>query len=173
MKFVVGSQNPVKAAAVETALERYQLTVSAVAVDSGVSEQPSSVEETITGAKTRAKRALAAESGDYGVGLEGGVARFDGELYLIMWAAVTDGDKMNCGSGPSLQLPSVVSNRLEAGRELGPVVDDLLGTKDIARAGGAAGAFTDGLIDREQALAGAVACAFGPFVTSEYDRETI
>ncbi|MFP9062105.1 inosine/xanthosine triphosphatase [Natrialbaceae archaeon A-chndr2] len=170
MKFVVGSQNPVKAAAVETALERYQPTIRSVAVDSGVSEQPSTVEETISGAKTRAKRALAAEKGDYGVGLEGGVARFDGELYLIMWAAITDGERIGCGSGPSLRLPEVVSAQLEAGRELGPVVDDLLGTDDIARAGGAAGAFTDGLIDREEALAGAVACAFGPFVTNEYDR---
>ncbi|MCU4750793.1 inosine/xanthosine triphosphatase [Halobacteria archaeon AArc-curdl1] len=170
MKFVVGSQNPVKAAAVETALERYQPTVRPVAVDSGVSEQPSDVDETITGAKTRAKRALAAADGEYGVGLEGGVARFNDELYLIMWAAVTDGERICCGSGPSLRLPDVVSAQLEAGRELGPVVDDLLGTDDIARAGGAAGAFTNGLIDREEALAGAVACAFGPFVTSEYER---
>ncbi|ELY89322.1 DUF84 family protein [Natrialba taiwanensis] len=180
MNVVVGSTNPVKIGAVERTLERFEPTVTAVAVDSGVSEQPWSVEETITGARNRARRAYRvladkpdSEPPDYGVGLEGGVARFDGtdSLSLIMWAAVTDGTHTDVGSGPSLRLPDDVTSRLEAGDELGPVMDDLLETTGVAETEGAAGVLTDGLTDRTQALAEGVACAFGPFLTGYYDRE--
>lgn len=173
MKLAVGSTNPVKVDAVERTLAGYEPTVTAVDVDSGVSEQPWSIEETVTGAENRARRALAAADADsdYGVGLEGGVARLDGTpgLSLIMWAAVTDGERVGRGGGPTLRLPDGVAARLDDGAELGPVMDDLLGTENVAESDGAAGALTDGLTDRADALGEAVACAFGPFVTPYYD----
>ncbi|WP_049922780.1 inosine/xanthosine triphosphatase [Halopiger djelfimassiliensis] len=170
MHVAVGSTNPVKIEAVERTLERFDPTVTAAAVDSGVPEQPWSVAETADGAETRARRALDATDADYGVGLEGGVARFEGVpgLSLIMWAAVTDGNRTERGSGPTLRLPDSVARRLEDGAELGPVMDDLLGTNGIAESEGAAGVLTDGLTDRKRALGEAVACAFGPFRTTHY-----
>jgi inosine/xanthosine triphosphatase len=174
MKLAVGSTNPVKIDAVERTLERYEPTVIAVDVDSGVDEQPRSIEETVTGAETRARRALAATDADYGVGLEGGVARLEGTpgLSLIMWGAVTDGTRMERGGGPTLRLPDSVARKLADGAELGPVMDELLGTEDVAEKEGAAGALTDGLTDRTQALGNAVACSFGPFVTEYYDIDS-
>ncbi|ADD06358.1 putative non-canonical purine NTP phosphatase [Natrialba magadii ATCC 43099] len=189
MEIAVGSTNPVKVDAVERTLESHALlepTVTPVAVDSGVPEQPWSVAETSTGARNRARRAYEAgafdrtDEGateevtvapDYAVGLEGGVARFDGVdgLSLIMWAAVTDGDRLEVGSGPSLRLPDEVACRLENGEELGPVMDDVLDTTGIAETNGAAGVLTDGLTDRTRALGAGVACAFGPFLTAYYD----
>jgi non-canonical (house-cleaning) NTP pyrophosphatase len=47
-------------------------------------------------------------------------------------------------------------------------MDDVLGTEGIAEREGAAGVLTDGRIDREAALATAVAGALGPFVTDFY-----
>ncbi|SDJ97262.1 inosine/xanthosine triphosphatase [Natronorubrum texcoconense] len=169
MDVAVGSTNPVKVDAVERTLERYQPSVSAIAVDSGVPEQPWSVEETVTGAENRARRALAATDADYGVGLEGGVARIEGVpgLSLIMWAAATDGDRLERGGGPTFSLPDDVARRLEDGAELGPVMDDRHGTNGIAERDGAAGILTDGLTNRSQALSEAVACAVGPFVTDD------
>lgn len=174
MNLAVGSTNPVKIDAVERTLERYDPTVIAVDVDSGVSDQPRSIEETVTGAENRARRALAATDADYGVGLEGGVARVEGTagLSLIMWGAVTDGDRTERGGGPTLRLPDGVAGRLEKGAELGPVMDDLLGTEGVAKADGAVGVFTDGLTDRTRALGEAVACSFGPFVTDYYDTSS-
>lgn len=171
MELAVGSRNPIKIDAVEKTLERYEPTVIAVDVDSGVDEQPWSIEETITGAENRAQRALAATDADYGVGLEGGVARLDGApgLSLIMWGAVTDGDRMERGGGPSIRLPDSVARKLTDGAELGPVMDDLLGAEDVAEKEGAAGALTGGLTDRTRALGDAVASSFGPFVTEYYD----
>ncbi|WP_137289567.1 DUF84 family protein [Natronorubrum halophilum] len=174
MNVAVGSTNPVKVDAVERTLERFRPSVTAVAVDSGVPEQPWSIEETVTGAENRARRALAASDGEYGVGLEGGVARLDGVpgVSLIMWAAATDGDRMERGGGPTLRLPDDVARRLENGAELGPVMDDRLGTDGIAEADGAAGVLTAGLTDRTKALGEAVACAFGPFVADDRDSTT-
>lgn len=170
MHVAVGSENSVKVSATERALAgRLDATVTGVAVDSGVPEQPRGHEQTLTGARTRAERAVAAGA-DLGVGIEGGVATFPGAgcLFLIMWAAVTDGDRRSVGTGPSLQLPATVAERVRDGAELGPVMDDLLGTDDLAKNAGAAGALTDGIIDRESALVHAVAAASGPFVTDLY-----
>jgi inosine/xanthosine triphosphatase len=144
--------------------------VVAEPVDSGVSEQPTGHEETVTGAETRARNALGSGDYDLGVGLEGGVARFEGTdgLFLVMWAAVTDGERMGHGSGPSFRLPDGIAERVEAGEELGPVMDDVLGENDVAKKQGAAGAFSDGVVDRDDALAAGVAAAMGPFVTDQY-----
>ncbi|WP_265110372.1 inosine/xanthosine triphosphatase [Halosolutus halophilus] len=171
MNVAVGSTNPVKVAAVERTLDRFDPTVTAVAVDSGVPEQPWSIEETVTGAENRARRARAATDATYGVGLEGGVARLDGVqgLSLIMWAAATDGQRLVRGGGPTLRLPDRVASRLEDGEELGPVMDDVLGTENVAESEGAIGVLTDGMTDRTRALGEAVACAFGPFVRSTHD----
>ena len=188
----VGSGNPVKRRAVELALgsaadddlpsDPTGVAVESVPVDSGVSEQPTGHAETIAGAENRAAAVLDAEprggagapddgaTYDLGVGVEGGVAGFDGAdgRYLIMWAAVTDGDRVGRAAGPSLALPANVAARIDDGAELGPVMDDLLGTDGVATRGGAVGALTNGRVDRAEALAAAVSGALGPFVAELY-----
>ena len=193
MRVGVGSGNPVKRRAVERVLEAHEADetveaagsgdpvradpprvdsprVDAVPVDSGVSEQPTGHAETVAGAENRAAAVLEAGEYDLGIGLEGGVARFEGagDLFLVMWAAVDDGDRVGRGAGPSLRLPDDVAARVEGGAELGPVMDDVLDTTGVARRGGAAGALTNGGIDRAGALADAVAGALGPFVSDLY-----
>ncbi|WP_418282382.1 DUF84 family protein [Halorubrum sp. DTA98] len=171
MRIGVGSGNPVKRRAVERAVADGP-TVEAVPVPSGVSEQPRGHEETVAGAENRASAVLAEGGYDLGVGIEGGVAEFDGVdgLFLVMWAVVDDGSRTGHGAGPSLRLPEPVATRLDDGDELGPVMDDVLDTTGIARRGGAAGALTDGRVDRAAALSTAVAGAFGPFVSELYGR---
>jgi inosine/xanthosine triphosphatase len=179
----VGSGNPVKRRAVERALETAGLendggegppseppTVESVPVASGVSEQPAGHAETVAGAENRAAAVREEGAYDLGVGLEGGVARFEGVdgLFLVMWAAVDDGDRVGRGAGPSLELPDDVAARIEEGAELGPVMDDVLDTTGVARRGGAAGALTNGGLDRADALAAAVSGALGPFVSELY-----
>ncbi|WP_338727690.1 inosine/xanthosine triphosphatase [Haladaptatus sp. DJG-WS-42] len=169
MRVGVGSQNPVKVRATERAVgDVLSTTVEAVAVESGVGEQPYGLDETITGAENRARAVL--DTGDYelGVGIEGGVAPIEGDLYLVMWAAVTDGEIVGKGAGPSLVLPDAIATRIEEGEELGPVMDDVLDMTNVAKKQGAAGALTAGVVDREDALTHAVAGALGPFVSSLY-----
>lgn len=178
MNVAVGSGNPVKRSAVEQVFE--SASVEARSVDSGVSEQPVGYAETITGARTRARRSFGPEVA-YAVGLEGGVAefsasvdgggaadeRFEGAegLFLIMWAAVTDGRRVEVGAGPSVRLPDPIAREVASGAELGPLLNDRLGTDDLARNQGAIGVFTEGRLTRRDALAGAVACAAGPVLS--------
>ncbi|WP_458207198.1 inosine/xanthosine triphosphatase [Haladaptatus sp. NG-SE-30] len=169
MRVGVGSRNPVKVAAVEAVLDGHiDARVEPVTVESGVAEQPFGERETVAGAENRARKA--ASDRDLGVGLEGGVSDVPGTdgLYLIMWAAVTDGETVGRGSGPRLCLPESVARRIRDGEELGPVMDDVLGESDVAKKQGAAGALTDGIIDRQEALEHAVAGALAPFVTDFY-----
>jgi inosine/xanthosine triphosphatase len=188
LRIGVGSGNPVKRRAVELALgsaadldlpgEPTGVAIESVSVDSGVSEQPTGHAETIAGAENRAAAVLesrpansdAADAHDLGVGIEGGVARFDGTdgLFLIMWAAVDDGDRVGRGAGPSIALPADAAARVDDGAELGPVMDDLLDTEGVAKRGGAAGALTNGRVDRAEALAAAVSGALGPFASELY-----
>lgn len=165
MRIAVGSGNPVKRDAVQEALP--EATVESVSVESGVSEQPWGDDETIQGARNRAERALG-DDHDLGVGLEGGVAEQESGLFLIMWAAATDCDRIELGGGPRLRLPGDVAARLHEGEELGPVMDDLLDTSGVAENQGAAGVLTDGVTDRTEALRTATAGALGPFLTAYY-----
>lgn len=237
MRIAVGSTNPVKRGATEDAFASVAgVDIESVAVDSGVSEQPTGHAETIAGAETRARRALAAgvaessdpaaprtrsagdlaseatgspangvsgpSSGrssdgatsgswsdseyDLGVGIEGGVAEFDGSdgLYLVMWAAVTDGETVGQGAGPSIRLPDDIAARVREGEELGPVMDDAFdhensdgrsssgsgaGSRSLKENEGAAGVLSGNIIDRRGALTDAVAGALGPFVTDAYE----
>lgn len=176
MRVAVGSGNPVKRDATANALPDGAV-VDAVSVDSGVSEQPWGESETIEGAGNRARRAIDAGEYDLGVGLEGGVARIHAAgrdsplvegLFLTMWAAATDGDRIEYGGGPRLRLPDPVASRLESGEELGPIMDDRLDTTGVKHDQGAAGVLTGGIVDRESALRHALAGALGPFVTDSY-----
>jgi len=170
MDVAVGSLNPVKETATAQALGDRLASIELVDVDSGVSEQPRGRSETITGAENRAQAALTETDCAYGVGIEGGVAEVDGAegLWLIMWAAVTDGGRWGRGGGPALRLPEEIATRVRDGEELGPVMDDHFDAEGIATNQGAAGVLTDGLIDRESALADSVSAAFGPFIADVY-----
>ena len=174
MERAVGSENPVKRRATERAAPDGAVVV-VVGVDSGVSDQPRGHRACREGAETRARRALDEAGATHGVGIEGGVAGSgeafpdDERLWLVMWAAVTDGDRWGYGTGPSLVLPERVAEPVREGGELGPVLDDYLGTQGIKHGEGAAGVFTGGASDRTSALAHAVAGALGPFVTEHYE----
>jgi len=170
MDVTVGSTNPVKVRAVERALAGREADVSSAGVESGVPKQPRSRAETIEGADNRARRALATTDADLGVGIEGGVTNVEAVdgLFLIMWASVTDGTRVERGGGPSIRLPDAIADRIHAGEELGPVLDDVLDTSGVATEQGAAGVLTDDIVDRESSLVHAVAGALGPFVAGQY-----
>jgi non-canonical (house-cleaning) NTP pyrophosphatase len=87
---VLGSTNPAKLRALEEVVARILPGAEVVGVDvaSGVAEQPRSDVEALRGAEQRGRAAIAARPANYGVGLESGVADFDGGLFCFTWAAV-------------------------------------------------------------------------------------
>jgi inosine/xanthosine triphosphatase len=170
LTIAVGSLNPVKVNAVRLALERagFDFRLQGVAVPSGVAEQPIGLEEIVSGARRRALNARTALGFAWGVGMEGGV-EFDsaGDAWLLGVVAIATAERESLARGGQMLLPPQVAARLRAGAELGPVMDELLGTSNIKQGLGAVGYLTGGLITREAAFFDCFSRALAPLLHPE------
>lgn len=178
MRIVVGSTNPVKIAAVVEAFKKYwsDCNVVGVGIESGVAGQPMSEEETIRGAKNRAKNALNAE-GDYGVGLEGGVTEIEGKLFECAWVCVMRKSQIlnspilkydiGLGGGLYFELPLKVAAQIKQGGELGPIMEEAM-KYDVKRTNGAIGVLTKDQLKRKDAYVQIVLSALIKFVSPEW-----
>ncbi|MEC0303455.1 DUF84 family protein [Terribacillus saccharophilus] len=147
MKMIVGSKNPAKVQAVSAVFgTRWEL--ESAAVDSGVSAQPMSDEETRQGAIQRAIACSKLSGASAGIGLEGGVTEMDDGLYICNWGALAVGDKVWSASGAKLLLPDFIAEPVLSGQELGPVMRAFTSRQDISTTEGAVGVFTDGHMSR-------------------------
>ncbi|RBP93811.1 inosine/xanthosine triphosphatase [Cytobacillus firmus] len=149
MKVIIGSKNPAKILAVQTAFSHYEAVIMSEDVPSGVNDQPFSDEETIKGAINRAYGSLQASRGQIGIGLEGGVQKTEYGLFLCNWGALAEkGQPPIIAGGARIPLPDGVAARLLAGEELGPVMDDYAKKENVRKNEGAVGIFTNGQINR-------------------------
>jgi inosine/xanthosine triphosphatase len=149
MKIIIGSKNPAKNQAVKNAFDNSDFEFVSMDIPSGVNEQPFSDEETINGAINRAVNALKLGEGEIGIGLEGGVQETSHGLLLCNWGALASKDfEPIIAGGARLLLPEEIAQRLRAGEELGPVMDDYAKMKNVRKHEGAIGIFTDGVINR-------------------------
>lgn len=167
MRIAVGSTNPVKVAAVRQVVLRHwpEAEVVALDVNTGVRAMPMSDAESQEGARNRALAAQAQAQADLGIGLEGGVNPEPIGLVLHGWVVAVDGHgRFGIGGAGRLPLPPAIAQRVLAGEELGPVMDELLGQAEVRKQGGAVGALTAGLVLRQEAFAQGVAYALAPFV---------
>ncbi|WP_340081935.1 DUF84 family protein [Terribacillus sp. FSL K6-0262] len=147
MKLIIGSKNPAKVNAVSVVF-RDTWTLESAAVDSGVSAQPMSDEETRLGAIQRALACLESPGAAAGIGLEGGVTEMDDGLYICNWGALAVGDKVWSASGAKLLLPDFIADQVRKGEELGPVMRAFTSRQDISSTDGAVGVFTEGHMSR-------------------------
>ncbi|WP_071460423.1 DUF84 family protein [Bacillus massilinigeriensis] len=149
MNISVGTKNPAKLSAVKEAFQGYDVKITPNSVESGVSNQPMSDSETIQGAINRAEAALLLSGSDIGIGLEGGVQEIGDSLYLCNWGALVQrGERPLIAGGARVPLPKEIALRLMAGEELGPVMDDYTGKRNIRSNEGAIGVFTNNRINR-------------------------
>lgn len=152
MNIAIGTKNPVKIQAVKKAFELIQLEALFTSYDvpSEVAAQPISDEETRLGAVNRARHAQRKDDADAGIGLEGGVKWIEGTLYLCNWGAlVTSDGTVFTAMGAGLPLPDDIAKGIEAGSELGPLMDRFTSRTGIRHAEGAIGVFTNNLITRQ------------------------
>lgn len=166
----VGSLNPAKVTPVRDVFTAYWpgAEVEGVAVPSGVPDQPLGEAQTREGAVNRARGALAHAQGTnaWGVGLEGGVLLEGREGRLFGVVAVAHaragGVRVEVSRTADLRLPAGVAARLRGGEELGPVMDELLGLRDIKRGVGSVGVLTAGRLTRADVWRQAVVLALTP-----------
>ncbi|MBM7554922.1 DUF84 family protein [Thalassobacillus pellis] len=145
----IGSQNPAKINSVKNVFPDF--SVEGVMVESKVSAQPFSDEETMEGAINRARECAKMKKSVFGLGLEGGVMEIEDELYLCNWGALIDTqENLYMASGARIPLPDKIKNELEKGRELGDVMDEYAEKQEIRKREGAIGIFTNAAINREE-----------------------
>ena len=171
MKIAIGSNNPIKLAAVKDGLKEAfpKADFIPVEVDSGVPDQPMGDHETTKGAINRAKNAIRATEADLGVGLEGGVKETDHGMMGTVWVAIVDKSwKISLGGGLNFHIPLEVEKKIKQGIELGKAMDDLTGKANLKSKEGAIGILTNGLIDRKMAYESLVRLATTKFMKPEF-----
>jgi inosine/xanthosine triphosphatase len=112
MRINVGTQNKGKIQAVINALINYRdyaaALVNGCEVESGVSDQPLGLDETITGAMNRARLAFAAGDADLGLGLESGIIEVphtkSGHMDTTA-CAIYDGQRFHIGLSSCFEYP--------------------------------------------------------------------
>lgn len=108
---------------------------------------------------------------DLYVGLEGGFhsISLEGEwrTFLRGWAFVTDGERSSFGMSPSIEVPdAIVKDVIQGKRELGIVIDDVAGVRDVRSKQGAWGVLSRDLLTRSMSFETALIAAFAPFYNS-------
>lgn len=102
------------------------------------------------------------------VGLEGGFhsISIEGQWYTFLrgWAFATDGKQGAFGSSPSITVPDALAKKvIEGRRELGLVIDEVGGGRDIRSREGAWGVLSRDLVTRSMSFELALIAAFAPF----------
>jgi len=106
---------------------------------------------------------------DIYVGLEGGVhsISIEGEWHTFLrgWAYATDGaGKGAFGAAPSISVPAdIVKSVVDGRKELGVVIDEVTGGRDIRSKQGAWGVLSRDLVTRSMSFELALIAAFAPF----------
>lgn len=169
VRVVVGSMNPTKIEGVRKAFLQYfdSVEISGKEVDSSVSPQPFD-DEVVDGAINRAKAAYSDEF-DFSVGIEAGLFRMKDTITGFIdfqVAAVFDGKKLTIGFGPGFEYPPEVVRSVMEGREVGDVMEEITGIKDLGEKFGAIYVLTKGAITRSELSRIAVTMALIPFINS-------
>jgi len=110
---------------------------------------------------------------DIYVGLEGGFhsVSIAGEWHTFLrgWAYATNGERGAFGAAPSISVPpEIVKKVVEGRRELGVVIDEVTGGRDVRSKQGAWGVLSRDLVTRSMSFELALVAAFAPFYNPKF-----
>ena len=173
--WAVGTTNKAKMACVETTVAKvFPSGVHSIVpanVTSAVSAQPMSASETKAGARHRAAEALVlVPTAAFGVGLEGGIEKIDGDYFECGWMCVIERSTGRIGWGSSARFQmsmKLMKPIMEDGMELAEVMDKLTGEHDVRSNLGAMGILTCGHLGRAEAYSHGLTFALAPFLSSK------
>lgn len=180
-RIALGSDRAAKIMAVRASIARVaeidsawrDASVVARSVKTDAPAMPLTDWELMSGARQRAlavRKILVDQNleADLYVGLEGGFHSIsvegDWHTFLRGWAFVTDGERGSFGMSPSIAVPpAIVKNVIEGKRELGLVIDEVAGARDVRSRQGAWGVLSRDLLTRSMSFEAALIAAFAPF----------
>lgn len=163
-KLYLGTTNKAKVSAVEEVLPNYQII--ACKVNSNVSNQPFSDEETIQGALNRA---MSLPKDGLRLGLEAGVTFHNDIMYLINWGVLIDEkDNVYYAGGTRIPLPEFVKERLKTRTvELAEVMEEYTKINDVRSHQGAIGVLTNNQVTRKEIFTHIVKLLYGQYLYKE------
>ena len=158
-----------------------EINVVARAVETNIPAMPLTDWQLMEGARERALavrdvlRSRRLEADIY-VGLEGGFhsISIEGEWHTFLrgWAFATDGNTGCFGSSPSITVPEgLVKKVVEGRKELGLVIDEVSGKRDVRSREGAWGVLSRDLVTRSMSFEVALIAAFAPFYNPQMYTE--
>jgi inosine/xanthosine triphosphatase len=181
MIIALGSDRAAKIMAIRAAVARISsvdarwdgATVTARVVETDAPSMPLTDWQLMHGARARAfavMQQLEKENAraELYVGLEGGFhsVSVDDEWHTFLrgWAYATDGKRGYFGASPSVSVPAFVADMVIDGkRELGEVIDEVAGERDVRSRQGAWGVLSRDLLTRAMSFEMALIAAFAPF----------
>src|SRR5437870_6658835 len=184
-RIALGSDRAAKIMAVRASIARIakidptwlKASVVARSVKTDAPAMPLTDWELMSGARQRAlavREILAQQKldTDLYVGLEGGfhsiLVEGESHTFLRGWAYVTDGERGSFGMSPSISVPdAIVRDVIQGKRELGIVIDEVAGVRDVRSKQGAWGVLSRDLLTRSMSFEAALIAAFAPF----YNRQ--
>lgn len=177
MKIAIGTKSPPKVSAIEEAatnckyFKKEKIEVTGKKVDSGISDMPLSLDETIHGAHTRAKNIKEKiKNADLYIGMEWWVTIIRGIAYLFWVVYIIDKTgKEHFGISPMMQVPEEFRRRIyENKEELGPVLTEITWEKWASKKGGAFAHRSDDMVTRKDQFILAFTTAICPFYNEYY-----
>jgi inosine/xanthosine triphosphatase len=175
MKIIIGTKNKIKISALREIMGGYDFLTGAkmegMDAESDVSDQPKTLEETVLGAKNRAKNAfhgcpeaLGLTKGDLGVGVEDGLMEFPGTLTGFMnitICAFYDGGRYYLGMSAGFEYPPQAIELVKRGLDINQAFYKMELTDDpaIGSEQGAVGILTKGRWRRKDTIKQAITSA--------------
>lgn len=171
-KVLVASKNPVKINAAKLAFEKAfgeEFEIEGISVQSGVSDQPMTDEETLAGAENRVENLIKEHNADYYIGIEGGCSLVEDKLTAFAWVVVKDSrGKLGRSRAAELVLPDKVKDLvINEGKELGDADDIVFGRNNSKQDNGTVGILTQDLITRTDYYTHAAIFALIPFMNKD------
>jgi inosine/xanthosine triphosphatase len=160
----VGSTNPAKLKGVEKVARKIfkNFKIRGIKVKSRTPGQPFD-DETIKGAVNRAKVAKLKLKGDYGIGMESGLFRYEGKYFDCLVCAVYDGDAVTIGYSMAFEIPRELAEEMEkTAKTMSKLFAEVSGISEIGKKKGAVGYLSKGLAERSQMAEQAFLCAMIP-----------
>jgi len=118
----------------------------------GVTSQPFGIDETIKGAVNRARGAYS-DDFDFSVGIESGLMETPNSIsgYAdLQWCAIFDGEKTTLGVSAGFEYPPCVIKEVLDGKEVGDVMDNVTGVRDLGEKTGAVNYLSKGMLNRTE-----------------------
>ena len=170
-KILIGSENSVKIESVRQSFSKFfkPVDVKGLNVDSGVPAQPCN-EDVFVGAKNRAEHVKRINgeqhlNADFFVGIEGGILQFHNRWFQGSVIHILDQrHRESFGTTGLYELPNWIIEKLLAGNELGPIIDELVQNSNTAEKQSTIGFLTNGEVDRLQNNTQAITFALVPFL---------